>query len=195
MTDRRVLVVGTYPPIPRPAATATVEAVRRAWANGDVVTVASPRPSAAHQVVRAAGPAAGPRLDRLRRLTSAQGLVVVFEPGFPVPATGRWRFAMWCIEWLTVRGLIAAFGRFEQVTMVEVGTLAISLERLVELRRAADEVLAYPGDALTPGVTALGPPETRPAEIPRQILGSTARRILGSYAGPVRARAMSILRR
>ncbi|HEY3239476.1 MAG TPA: hypothetical protein VGL92_07935, partial [Acidimicrobiia bacterium] len=48
MAGRRVLVYGTYPPAPGPAAAATLAAVRSLLAQGAEVEVVSPWPSAAH---------------------------------------------------------------------------------------------------------------------------------------------------
>lgn len=195
MSDRRVLVVGSYPPIPLPAATATVEAVRNAWADGDEVTVASPRPSAAHLAVPIAGVRAGRRLASLRRDTSACRAVIVVEQGFPVPVTERGGLAVRLIQGQTVRGLVRAFAGFERVTLVLVGALGVPHRVEAGLKGAAHEVIEYPGGDRPPGVTPLGPQETRLQERPQQLLGSIARRTLGPYAGPVRARVTALLRR
>lgn len=97
------LVVGSYPPAPGPAAAATVAAVRRAWADGQEVVVASPRPSAALLVMPVAGVEVGPALSKLRRPSGSgatgsgpgcEDVVVCMEPGWPLgrgrrPAPGR----------------------------------------------------------------------------------------------------------
>jgi hypothetical protein len=80
------LVVGSYPPVPGPAAAATVAAVRRAWARGAEVEVASPRPSAARHVLLRHGPSLGRELASLRRRLACDEIVVCAEPGWPFPA-------------------------------------------------------------------------------------------------------------
>ena len=91
---RTCVVVGSYPPVPGPAAAATVAAVRRAWAAGHEVVVVSPRPSAAQLVMAAAGAEVGPALSRVwpagasvRGSSSAphgsQEVVLCLEPGWP----------------------------------------------------------------------------------------------------------------
>lgn len=76
----KVLVVGSYPPVPGAAAEATFQAVKRLWAQGHEVEVASPRPSAAHY-------RAWPFLDlaKLVHLSGAERVVLCVEPGWPLP--------------------------------------------------------------------------------------------------------------
>jgi hypothetical protein len=89
---RTCLVVGSYPPVPGPAAAATVAAVRRAWASGHEVVVVSPRPSAAQLVMAAAGADVGRALSRLRPVVAAgpgschggRQVVLCLEPGWPL---------------------------------------------------------------------------------------------------------------
>ena len=83
MTARRVLVVGSYPPVPGAPAAATVAAVRRAWDGGAEVVVVSPRPSAAPFVVPLAGPALGRELAKLRLAHACNEVVLCLEPGWP----------------------------------------------------------------------------------------------------------------
>ena len=81
MNPRRCLVVGSYPPAPGPAAAATVGAVRRAWAAGSEVVVASPRPERGT-----------PRAGGLRLRSRAPGGVAVptasLRRGRGVPGAG-----------------------------------------------------------------------------------------------------------
>jgi hypothetical protein len=183
-------------------------AVQRAWADGDEVTVASPRLSAAHLAVPVVGLLAGRRLGNLHRHTGASRLVMVLEPGLPVPSllprrSGSSLQPGWLIgrlhQWLTVEALRPALGGFEQVTLVRVGDLGMSawVERRL-LGAAAEVVEEPPSPASTApeavGVTTLGPVEVPPRERPQQIAGVLARRVLGPYAGPVRARVGAVLR-
>ncbi len=234
-TRPRVLVVGSYPPIPLPAAAATMAAVQRAWADGDEVTVASPRLSAAHLAVPVVGLLAGRRLGNLHRHTGASRLVMVLEPGLPVPSLppgqsgsslqpgqsgsslppgqsgsslppgqsgsslqpGRLIGRMH--QWLTVEALRPALATFEHVTFVRVGDLGMSpwVERRL-LGSGTEVVEEPPSPASTApeavGVTTLGPVEVPPRERPQQIAGVLARRVLGPYAGPIRARVGAVVR-
>jgi len=211
---RQVLVIGSYPPIPLPAAAAAVAAVRRAWAAGDDVTVASPRLSAAHLAVPVVGILAGRRLANLRRHTSATRLVMVMEPGVPVPApvpatAGRTLPAR-VEQWLTVRALVGAFEGFEHVTLVRVGQLGVPARITAGLWKAADETIDYIADGCTDvtlsvptdsassspaEVTALGPTDVLPGERPRQLARLAFDRLFGRYSAPVRARLVAAVRR
>jgi hypothetical protein len=196
VTSRRVLVVGSYPPIPLPASAATVAAVRRAWAGGDEVTVVSPRLSAAHLAVPVSGVLAGHRLANLRAVTAATQVVLVMERGFPVPASGTAGSVGRLIQWPTAISLVRAFAGFDRVTLVRVGRLDIPAGVEARLVRAADEVIdeVVPRVVGSAGVTPLGPVETPLRERPRQITEPIVRRVLGRYAGPVRARVRNVLR-
>lgn len=203
ISPRRVLVVGSYPPIPLPAAGATVAAVRRAWADGHEVTVVSPRVSAAHLAVPVVGILAGRRLSNLRRHTSATRAVVVLEPGVPVPIRARTTVLRNLVQWLTVQGMLRSFAGFEHVTLVRVGELGIPTRIEGRLVSAVSEVLDHldaPGATETAGhlvgpVTPLGPVEVPPRERPRQLAGAAVRRLLGRHAGPLRRRLRAVLRR
>lgn len=165
------LIVGTYPPIPLPAAAATVAAVKEAWDAGDEVTVVSPRMSAAHLAVAVAGPLAGRRLANVQRHTSTDRLVLVLEPGFPVPAGTRWK------QWATVVGLARSLRRFEHVTVVTAGDLGKPEHYLAS---RAGRVVEFPVSArLSPGVTPLGPREVLPREFPRYLAGKALRLVRG----------------
>lgn len=187
-SGRQVLVVGSYPPIPIPAAAATLDAVRRAWAAGDEVTVVSPRVSAAHLSVPVVGVLAGRRLGNLRRHTGASHAVVVMERGFPIPATAGRGVAIRVVQWQTVHGMLQAFAGFEHVTLVRVGSLDVGGRAQRRLTQAATEVIDQEVGFGTGagGVTALGPVETLPRERPRQIAGMVGRRLLGRHAGRFR---------
>jgi hypothetical protein len=189
LTQSRLLVVGTYPPIPLPAAAASVAAVRRGWDAGYEVTAISPRLSAAHLAVPVTGPFAGRRLDHVRRLTSASRLVLVVEPGFPVPVEPR------LMQLMTIETLIRALRRFDHVTVVRVGPTGVPARVERRLLAEANEVLDHPdGGSTLSGVTPLGPIETKPSERPRQLAGAAARLILGSRARAVRSRLGQIRR-
>ena len=82
----RCLVVGSYPPVPGEPAAATVAAVRRQWAAGCEVVVASPRPSAAPVVLVRLGRALGGDPAPRRRHACAQ-IVLCAEPAWPFVAT------------------------------------------------------------------------------------------------------------
>jgi hypothetical protein len=186
ISPRRVLIVGSYPPIPVAGAPATVREVRRAWAAGDEVTVVSPRISAAHLAVPVFGLLAGRRLDNVRRHTGAHRLVLVVEPGFPFPDSP-------VLQAATAAALVVALRRFEHVRLVRVGAVPMPAAVWKRLAGAADEVVAEtPGPPVpgvtVPGVTVLGPPEVAWSERPAQIFGLVARRVLGSQAPAVRGR-------
>lgn len=197
VTRASVLVVGTYPPIPRPAAAASVAEVRRAWAEGLEVTVVSPRLSAAHLTVAIHGMLAGRRLENVRRLTGATRVVLVVEEGYPFSARSA------VLERATAEVLARALVRFDQVRVVRVGDLGVSAAAIGRLVAVATEVVDAPGGVadsevpgygVVPGVTVLGPPEARPSERPRQLVGAMARRLLGPRAPQVRARLGSLRR-
>ncbi|HET9058568.1 MAG TPA: hypothetical protein VFN61_01505 [Acidimicrobiales bacterium] len=76
----KVLVVGSYPPVPGAAAEATFAAVKQLWAQGHEVEVASPRPSAAHH---RAWPFVD--LEDLLHRSGAERLILCIEPGWPLP--------------------------------------------------------------------------------------------------------------
>jgi hypothetical protein len=164
----RVVVIGTYPPIPRPAAAATVAAVREAWDSGLDVTVVSPRVSAAHLAVPVAGPLAGRRLTNVGRHTAARRLVLVAEPGMPVPAGPRW------LQLVTAAGLARALRHFDHVTLVRVGDLDLPPSLTSGAHRIVDVPVGDPGP---PGVTVLGPREVLPRERPRYLAGKVRRAV------------------
>jgi hypothetical protein len=168
------LVIGTYPPIPRPAAAATVAAVREAWAAGEEVKVVSPRLSAADLAVPVAGPLAGRRLLNVKRHAGADRLVLVAEAGFPVP-DGASR----AVQWVTVAGLFRAMSRFDQVTLVRAGPLHLPPAIEDQLCDAAMRVVDHQVEGEPPAaVTVLGPREVLPGERPRYLAGRVKRAVL-----------------
>ena len=113
MTAPRCLVVGSYPPVPGPAAAATVAAVRRAWAAGRDVVVVSPRPSAAPFVLRATGARGIAReVARLGRRHDCDRVVLCLEPGWPLRGSAE----------RAARSLAAALSSFQHAEVVVTGT-------------------------------------------------------------------------
>ena len=80
-------------------------------------------------MVPIAGPLAGRRLERARRLSGATRVVLVVESGFPVPAGSRLG------QTATVAGLIRALHRFERVEIRFVGRTALPGPLEARLRR------------------------------------------------------------
>ncbi|MFP5377802.1 MAG: hypothetical protein ACLGIO_13620 [Acidimicrobiia bacterium] len=78
----RVLVVGSYPPMPGPSARRALAVVGRLCAAGHDVEVLSPRPSAAHHHRPLAG--LGAAVALARRARSYDHLVLRLEPGLPL---------------------------------------------------------------------------------------------------------------
>lgn len=92
MTRRRVLVVGSYPPVPLPEAAATAAAVAVFATNGDEVEILAPRPCAAHHTASFHSWRGALALARLARRFDV--VVLRLEGGFPVTARhARWRRA------------------------------------------------------------------------------------------------------
>lgn len=79
----RTLVAGSYPPVPGPAAAATLQAVRDELASGVEVDVLSPRPGAAHHHADLRGWRGARALARQQRISGADTLVLCVEPGVP----------------------------------------------------------------------------------------------------------------
>ena len=194
-----VLVAGSYPPIPVPAAERTSEAVREEWDRGNDVIVASPRPSAAHYAVPITGWLAGRRLRRLRRLTGATRLVLCVEPGLPfaVPLHGvsapgvsaRRRTA------LSAARLARAIREFDHNTLIITAEMTEISPAVATLRAAADVVIE---DICTgvapPGVTALGPTEVLLRDRARWLVGKAGRALLGGRWESVRRSIAARLR-
>lgn len=90
MTPRRVLVAGSYPPVPLPEARATAAAVAALAAQGTDVEVLAPRPSAAHHTASFHSWRGALALARLAR--SFDVVVLRVEAGFPLASqSSRWR--------------------------------------------------------------------------------------------------------
>jgi hypothetical protein len=221
MTGRRVLVVGSYPPVPGAPAAATVAAVRRAWDGEAEVVVASPRPSAAPFVVPFAGPAFGRELARLRLAHACNEVVLCLEPGWPFP--GNVRAGSSAAR--TAGALAQALSGFERAELVVTGELGVAPEVIALLwpsvepvtassEEAASQVRAaggrvgrtvdpFVGSGLRPldddasDPQRVGPLE--PAELlvvarARRALGHVARRLLGRRAPAVRLYLRRLLR-
>jgi hypothetical protein len=109
----RVVVIGSYPPLPGPATAATLAAVRRAWETGADVRVVSYRTGAAEIAVPVLGPLAGRRLDQIRRLFANPPEVVLgLQRGVPFadPRPSQ--------QMATAAGLAAALRRFRRATLL-----------------------------------------------------------------------------
>lgn len=174
----KVMVAGSYPPIPVPAAGATVDVVRRALLDGHELTVVAPRPSAAHFAVPLVGVLAGRRLDRLRRLTGSERLVFILEPAVPFDPPGRshrlGRPRALLIAYLVAR----SFGRFDHTTLILAGDTGAPHDALRVLKRAATEIVGDQRDGEAPaGVTTRGPLELRARDRVRRVVGGVARRV------------------
>jgi hypothetical protein len=221
MTARRVLVVGSYPPVPGAPAAATVAAVRRAWDDCAEVVVVSPRPSAAPFVVPVAGPALGRELAKLRLAHACPEVVLCLEPGWPFARNVRAGSS----ADRTAGALAQALSCFERAELVVTGELGIAPDVLALLWPSVEHVTASSeedasqlraaggqvGRTVDPfagsGLRALddaassaqpvGPLE--PAELlviarGRRALGQVARRLLGRHAPAVRLYLRRLLR-
>ena len=179
---RRLLVVGSYPPIPLPSSAATLEAVIRGWDDGYEVTVVSHRSGAADLSVPVIGPLAGHRLDRVRRQSGATRLVMVVEAGAPVPAGAR----TW--QRLCAHELARSLRRFDHVTLVAAGDPWMDPRAWELLEGSADEVAARPlVGSPPPGVTVAGPAEHSLGDRASSMAARAARKVLGARAPAARA--------
>jgi hypothetical protein len=166
----KVLVAGSYPPVPGAATAATLAAVHAAWAAGDDVTVISPRPSAADGYAHLAGWRAVAALARLSR--GHHRLVLVAEPGVPFgPDAGVASAAALA---RTVRR------RFDRLTLRLVSPAQLPVAPWAAMWRVA---------AVTPG----GPAEWTGREQPRRLASMVIRRVLGRHTDAVRGRAVSVV--
>ncbi|MGH9122056.1 MAG: hypothetical protein ACRDYC_08925 [Acidimicrobiales bacterium] len=171
--------MGSYPPVPVPAAAVAMEVVRKALDADEPVTVVSPRASAAHYAVRVAGPLAGRRLDRMRRLSGASRLTMVMEAHLPLPvgegAVGNSQ------RRATVVALRRSFRRFDSVRLMVVGDLGVPDSEWEGLLSAASVVERVSAPALAPGgVTSIGPADMLVRDKVRRAGGRVTRRLLGS---------------
>ena len=173
------MVAGSYPPIPVPAAEATVDAVRRALSEGHEVKVVSPRPSAAHYAGALVGFIAGRRLNGLRRVTRCDRLVFCLEPEVPFDPPGKTTVGSTRRAMITARLLARSFRRFDHTTLIIAGDSGAPAEAVRVLEEAADEVVE---DRRTgtppPGVTTRGPVEMRPRDLVRRFAGGAVRKVL-----------------
>jgi hypothetical protein len=175
---RKVLVVGSYPPVPTAGAEITSAMMKALWAEGAEPEVAAPRSSAARLTVAVSGPLAGRRLGHLKEVTGADDLVLCAERDLPFPTTGLPALLLPVFQRLTVGPLIRAMDTFDHVTLIACGDLGAPPALWAELIFAADVVIDR-SDALgAPGVTTLGPPETTPQGLVARARG-VAPRVLG----------------
>jgi glycosyltransferase involved in cell wall biosynthesis len=197
---RRVMVVGSYPPSPRPTASLTLDQVRQAYGKGDDVVVVAARHGAGHRTNRISGSQAAEHLNELRRQTGARRLVFCAEPGLPLPAldatrspapvADRWRRRI-------AAQVAARFPDFDHVTLVASAAPG-SDPALDVMRAAADEVVTAAPPVPGPGagaVTLFGPPEVLPRERPRQVISIAARAVLGRRAPAVRRQVATAVHR
>lgn len=174
-----MIIAGSYPPIPVPAADSTLDAVRRALRDGEMISVVSPRPSAAHYSVPLLGPFAGRRLDRLRRMEHAERFVLVVEPGIPFDEPGSSTPFAEPRAMLTALSLARAMRRFDHTTVIVAGDTGAPSRAVGIITSAADEVIDDIREGRPPsGVTTRGPLEMRPRDRARRIVGGVARRLL-----------------
>jgi hypothetical protein len=217
-----ILVIGSFPPVAGPAAAASLDAMRRAWDSGDEVVTASLRAGAADLVARVAGPAAGWYLERARKAAGeVPRLVLGLEPGqlsADTPAGGARKVLEMAKSVVSVMGLVRALDRFDQVTVLLAGPLGLPAPLLKLLWRHVSTVVvpvgsddlatsqrvpaslvvavpAYPVAPSVPGVTAVGPREVLPRDVPVVALGILGRRLLGDRFYQVRFQAIRVARR
>ncbi len=140
-------------------------AVRRAWAAGQEVVVASPRPSAASLVMPVAGSEVGRALTRLRRQPGRpavagggagaggfEEVVVCLEPGWPLgrghrPLRGRPLSPEQL--GLAARSLAEAISGFERAELVVTGDLGVPDDVLACLWPPVDKVTASSEEVAT----------------------------------------------
>jgi hypothetical protein len=124
----KVLVAGSYPPVPGRAASVTLGAVRRCVDRSDEVTVVSPRPSAAHRHAPMTGLGAALTLWLLRRSSHADTLVLCLERGVPL---GRAKSELWrSVETKLLSASMARFGRVSLLLGSDVEYLSEALRSL-----------------------------------------------------------------
>lgn len=212
----RVLIVGSFPPVGGPAASASVAAVRRAWAEGLEVTTASLRPGAADMIARVSGPLAGQRLGRAHRAAPpADRLVLNLETamlrGAIFPAAAR-ATTIVTME-MSLLGLLPVMRRFDHVTILLTEPLGLPARLLRPLWSSADAVILpsgtdaavlapgapanrvkiaepYPHVPVVRGTTVLGPPEVLPGQRLQVLAGKAGRALLGPHF--LRAREVAL---
>ncbi|MHB8505310.1 MAG: glycosyltransferase family 4 protein [Acidimicrobiales bacterium] len=189
----RVLVVGSYAPVPATGTGVTERIVRELREAGAEPVVASPRVSAAPLHAAVAGPLAGRRLAHLRQVTGTTDLVLVAERGAPLPAGGAPAPLLRALQRLTARTLAGEMRRFGRVRLVAAGDIGADPRAWATLAAAADELSVADG---SPGaVGPLGPAALTGGRIARRGMGLVARRLLGPRAPQVRAAIAARLRR
>jgi hypothetical protein len=132
----RVLVAGSYPPVPGPASAATVAAVRREWDDGNEVTVVSPRPSAAHLHGRLQGTRAPWELERLRRRLHAPEIVLCLENGVPFAPSRSVRY-----QHRTAVLLACVLRHFQRVTLVISADFNVDADVMEPVLREVGEIV------------------------------------------------------
>jgi hypothetical protein len=207
------VVVGSYPPVPGPAAAATLAAVRAAWTAGDDVLVVSPRATAADRRAHLRGWWAAAALARLSR--RRQHLVLVAEPGMPfgaeadrraaaalarVARTGYGSFDLWLVDpaRLPVSPLARLWPAADRVVVATETDRDAAVSHLgVAVSRIAIDPTARPlpsrAELPAAGVTPFGPVDWTGREQPRRVASVVIRRILGSRTDTVRAQVVRVL--
>jgi hypothetical protein len=162
--------VGSYPPVPGPAAAATLAAVRRAWASGDEVVVVSPRPSAAPVVMPLGGAAVGRELAKLGVAHGCQDVVLCLEPGWPFAAGARSQAMASARRRPSARGdsrvaraLAQALAGFERASLVVTGDLGVEPRFLAVLWPSVEDVVAS-SEATASQLRIAGAPGVRAVE-------------------------------
>lgn len=161
-----VVVVGSYPPAPGPATSATLTAVRRSWDAGLTVRVVSYRPGAADQVVPVAGPLAGWRLEQVRRhYQGPTRLVLVAQDG--VPFSDRSPAG----QFATAVGLVMALRRYGETELMVGEDPRVIPAAMRAIVKAVDRVSVTSQELagqlcsrykLAPGRVAVEPPDAYP---------------------------------
>lgn len=178
----RVLVVGSYPPIPVPAAGATVDAVRRELDKGHEVRVLSPRPSAAHYSIPITGPLAARRLARAKALSGCERLVFCLEPGIPFAPPGRNGFARRLSSVATASLLSRVIRCFDHTTLVIAGEIGAPAKAISLMMDASSEVVEDRREGgPPPGVTVRGPKEVTQIDRGRRLAGKVKRRLVRAH--------------
>jgi len=142
--QRRCLVVGSYPPVPGPASAATLAVVRELWAAGAEVIVASPRPSAAHEVVADVGAAAAARVATLAARHGCTEVVACLERGWPFLAYERQpRLGLWAPDLRTraVKAWASCLAGFDHAQLSVNGEVGLTPSLLSLLWVHSDRVL------------------------------------------------------
>lgn len=159
--ERRCLVVGSYPPVPRPASAATLAVVRQLWADGAEVVVASPRPSAAHEVVADVGAGAASRVSVLAADHGCREVVLCLEAGWPFLAYERQpRLGPWSPDLRTraVKAWASCLAGFDRAELMVTGEVGLTPSLLARLWSHTDRVLTT-SEVTAARLRALGAPQ------------------------------------